>query len=188
MEPVLGPLQVIVLRTKAQVWRAVVWGRRSLGSVFVALSMLALWLHAGPAWAQAPGPAPNSPPIRVNITIEARQFHPSPVSVPVDRQVVLIFHNQDVELHAFVPTRLLEGVPLHVDGNGATQFGEKGLERVLIPSGGREEIQFVPTAVGTFEYRCDLPGHQMVGKIVVEGLPVGQRAVVETGIHVQGQP
>ena len=62
--------------------------------------------------------------------------------------VALVFHTQDVELHVFVPKRFLEGVPLHVDSNGASQFGEKGLERVLIPSGGREDSHFVPSAVG----------------------------------------
>ena len=108
------------------------------------------------------------PAIRLDISIKARQFHPSAVSVPVRRHILLIFHNQDVELHAFVPKRFLEGVPVHVDGNGAPQFGAQGLERVLIPSGGTEEIRFLPTTAGEFEYRCDLPGHQMVGKIVVE--------------------
>jgi uncharacterized cupredoxin-like copper-binding protein len=55
-----------------------------------------------------------------------------------------------------------------VDGNGAPQFGDKGLVRVLIPPGGRAEIQFVSRAVGLYHYRCDLPGHQMVGEIVVK--------------------
>lgn len=164
------------------------WGRRSLGIAFVALSMLAPWLHAGLAWAQAPGPATNSPSTRVNITIKARQFHPSPVLVPVGRPVVLIFHNQDAELHAFVPRRFLEGVPVHVDGNGAAQFGDTGLERVLIPSGGREEIHFVPAATGTFEYRCDLPGHQMVGKIVVEHRSADLETAGERQTGVQGTP
>ncbi|WP_447973871.1 cupredoxin domain-containing protein [Nitrospira sp. Kam-Ns4a] len=187
MELGLGPLQVIVLRTNAQVRRAVVCGGRSLGSAFVALSMLAAGLHAG--WGQVQAGEPELPGqvVRLLITIKAREFRPSPVTVPVGRRVELVFHNQDAELHAVVPKRLLEGVPLHVDGNGATQFGEKGLERVLIPSGGREEIQFVPTAVGTFEYRCDLPGHQMVGKIVVEQQPAGPRAVVEAAPQAQGQ-
>lgn len=113
---------------------------------------------------------------------------PSPVSVPVGRHVALIFHNQDVELHAFVPNRFLEGLPIHVEGNGAPQFGEKGLERVLIPSGGTEEIRFLLTAVGEFEYRCDLPGHQMVGKIVVEEQQTDQHTVLERNTGVQGTP
>lgn len=103
--------------------------------------------------------------------------------------MVLVFTNQDAELHAFVPKHFLEDVPLHhVDGNGAPQFEEKGLERVLIPSGGREDIYFVPTAVGTFKYRYDLPGHQMIGTIVVEEQPTGRQAVVESGNTTQGRP
>lgn len=109
-------------------------------------------------------------PLRVEIAITARQFEPSPVILPAGREVVLVFTNRDAELHAFVPVRFLEQVPLHVGGNGAPQFGEKGLLRVLIPSGGQAEIRFVPKAVGHYQYRCDLPGHQMVGGIVVEAL------------------
>lgn len=106
--------------------------------------------------------------IRVDITINARQFHPSPVSVAVGEPVALVFTNNDVELHAFVPKHFLEGVPLHVEGNGAPQYDDRGFVRVLIPSGGQEVLRFVPQSAGTFEYRCDLPGHQMVGTIVVE--------------------
>lgn len=56
----------------------------------------------------------------------------------------------------------LEDVLLHVDSNGAHQFGKKGLVRVLIPSRRQKEVRFVPKQTGTFEYRCDLLGHQMV--------------------------
>jgi uncharacterized cupredoxin-like copper-binding protein len=101
---------------------------------------------------------------------------------------MLDFTNQDVELHAFVPKRFLEHLPVHVDGNGAPQFGETGLERVLIPSGGREEIHFMPTAIGKFEYRCDLPGHQMVGKIVVVDQQTDQHTALERHTGVQGTP
>lgn len=75
-----------------------------------------------------------------------------------------------------------------MDGNGTPQFGKKGLERALIPSGGREDIHFVPAAVGTFEYRCDLLGHQMVGTIVVEEQPTGRQAVLESGNWTQEPP
>jgi plastocyanin len=139
-----------------------------LAIMIVVCNLAVLSLHSSQLWVQASEPDPDRLPIRVDITIKARQFHPSPVSVSVGQPVVLVFYNQDVELHAFVPQQFLEHVPVHIDGNGAPQFGEKGLERVLIPSEGREEIHFVPTTVGTFEYRCDLPGHQMIGRIVVE--------------------
>lgn len=108
-------------------------------------------------------------PLRIEIAITARQFEPSPVILPAGREVVLVFKNRDAELHAFVPIQFLEHVPLHVDGNGAPQFGDKWLVRVLIPTGGRAEIRFVPRAGGAYRYRCDLPGHQMVGQIIVEG-------------------
>jgi plastocyanin len=147
-----------------------------------------LWLHGGQAVVLASEPAVNAEAIRVDITIKARQFHPSPVRLPVGQPVTLVFTNQDVELHAFVPTRFLEGVPVHVDGNGAPQFGEKGLERVLIPSGGTEHIGFMPTTVGEFEYRCDLPGHQMVGKIVVVDQQTDQHTTLERHTGVRGTP
>ena len=47
-----------------------------------------------------------------------------------------------------VPKHFLEDVLVHVDGNGAPQFGEKGLVRVLIPSGGQEEVRFVSEGNG----------------------------------------
>jgi len=153
----------------------------------VVLLLAVLGLQGDQVFAQAPERGLAPLPIRVDITIKARQFHPSPVSLPVGRQVVLVFHNQDVELHAFVPQQFLEHVPVHIDGNGAPQFGEKGLERVLIPSEGREEIHFVPTVVGTFEYRCDLPGHQMIGRIVVEEQSADQPAVLRNSDSVHGQ-
>lgn len=154
-----------------------------------ALLFAGLWLCIGNhVVAQASESASRTSPIRVDIAITARQFKPSPVSLTSGRQVVLVFHNQDAELHAFVPKRFLENLPVHVDGNGATQFGATGLERVLIPSGGREEIHFVPEAVGTFEYHCDLPGHQMIGTIVVEEQPAHQQAVGPMSSTTHGQP
>jgi len=154
----------------------------------VALFLALLWLYGDRVLGQASKPTFDAPAIRVDISIKARQFQPSPVSVPVGRHVMLVFHNQDVELHAFVPKRFLEGVPVHVDGNGAPQFGEQGLERVLIPSGGKEHIRFLPTTVGEFEYRCDLPGHQMVGRIVVEEQASEQHTASQRSTNVHGRP
>lgn len=154
----------------------------------VALVLALLWLHGGRVLGEVSEATFDAPAIRVDIAIKARQFHPSPVSVPVGRPAMLVFHNQDVELHAFVPTRFLEGVPVHVEGNGAPQFREQGLERVLIPSGGTEEIRFLPTTAGEFEYRCDLPGHQMVGKIVVQEQAPEQHTASEGDNGVQRTP
>lgn len=164
------------------------WHPRALVTTIIMLLLSSLELHGGQVSGQASEPTFDAQAIRVDITIKARQFHPSPVSVPVGREVMLVFHNQDVELHAFVPNRFLEGVPIHVDGNGAPQFGEKGLERVLIPSGSREDIRFVPTTVGEFEYRCDLPGHQMVGKIVIEEGRTDQHTALERSTGMPGNP
>lgn len=88
--------------------------------------------------------------VRANSTIDihARQFEPSPVSVAAGRDVQLILRHHDAELHAFVPVRLLENLPLHIEGNGAPQFGRKGLVRILIPSGGHAVIRFTPVTAG----------------------------------------
>lgn len=133
-----------------------------------------------------PTAEPASP--RVEIVVKARQFLPSEVVLSAGQEVTLVFENQDVELHAFVPQAFLENVPLHVDGNSAPQFGETGLVRVLIPSGGRAEIRFVPRAKGVYHYRCDLPGHQMMGKIVIEAPIAGQDTVRESGDVAQERP
>ena len=161
---------------------------RFLASTLAALSLAVLWLHGDQSLVLASEPAFDTQAIRMDIIIKARRFHPSPVSVPVGRPIIVVFHNEDVELHAFVPQQFLEHVPVHIDGNGAPQFGNKGLVRVLIPSGGREEIHFVPATVGEFEYRCDLPGHQMVGTIVVEEAAADQHTTLGHSDRVQETP
>lgn len=110
----------------------------------------------------------NNEPVIIDIDIKAREFQPSPAKLPLDREVRLVFRNQDAELHAFVPQKFLEGIPLHLEGNGAPQFGDHGLVRVLIPSGGMAELRFRPLRTGVYEYRCYLPGHQMVGRFLIE--------------------
>ena len=104
---------------------ATMWCKRSLASTLAARSLAVLWLHGGHSLVLASEPAFDAQAIRVDMTIKAGQFHPSPVSMPVGRPVALVFHNLDAELHAFVPGRFLEDVPLHLDGNGTPQFGEK---------------------------------------------------------------
>ncbi len=107
-------------------------------------------------------------PQEVRVVMRARQFLPPEVTVRTGREVVLAFENQDVEIHAFVPEKLLEGVPVEVGGTGAPQFGDRGLIRLLIGGGGRAEVRFIPRIPGEYGYQCDLPGHQMVGHIRVE--------------------
>lgn len=127
-----------------------------------------------------------SPP--VEIVINARQFQPAEVTVPLNRKTTLIFLNQDAELHAFVPQALLENVSAQIGGNGAPEFNEKGLVRILIPSGGRAEIRFIPKSTGLYQYQCDLPGHQMLGNILVKDhLGQADTALTQDG-RVQTQP
>lgn len=145
MELALEPVQVVPPLARGSSMGTTTWCNRSLASTIVALSIAGLWLHGGQALVPASELGLNTQAVRVDITIKARQFHPSPVSLPVGQQAVLIFNNQDVKLHAFVPQHF-ERVPVQVDGNGAPEFGEKGLVRVLIPSGGREEQLMIQQA------------------------------------------
>ena len=87
---------------------ATMWGQRSLASTLAALSLAVLWLHGGQSLVLASEPEVDTQAIRVDITIKARRFHPSPVSVPMGQQVMPVFTNRDVELHAFVPQQFLE--------------------------------------------------------------------------------
>jgi uncharacterized cupredoxin-like copper-binding protein len=110
--------------------------------------------------------ADSSVPL-VKISIRQRSFIPEVVFLKMGRPVVLVLENEDVELHAFVPLLLFKGLNVQVTGNGAPEFNETGLARVLIPPKGRAEIRFTPPAAGHFFYICDLPGHQMRGEIIV---------------------
>lgn len=144
------------------------WSRHGR-KIIILIGLLSL-NHAAPipAMSEPDRLHPARPPVRVEIAVRARQFIPSPARLPARREVVLVVHNHDAELHAFVPIWFLEQVPLHVSGNGAPQFDEKGLVRVLIPSDGEAEVRFTTPAAGTYQYRCDLPGHQMLGELLVE--------------------
>jgi plastocyanin len=102
------------------------------------------------------------------VKIRLRQFDPPSVTLQRGRKIRLVFQNLDSELHAFVPTNLFVGVNLNVSGNGAPEFTDKGFTRVIIPPDGRAEIRFVPEQLGTFQYLCDMPGHDMKGAIVVQ--------------------
>ena len=106
----------------------------------------------------------------VTVRIENRRFLPHMVNLRVGQQVRFILQNEDVELHAFVPATLLVRTNVQVSGDGAPQFGNDGLRRLLIPSGGRAELLFTLKKAGSFPFFCDLPGHMMNGTIVVEGL------------------
>jgi plastocyanin len=102
------------------------------------------------------------------IKIRARQFEPHTVTLHAGRRTRLIFYNQDVELHAFVPIGLFEGVHLNIAGNGAPEFSAQGFKRVIIPSEGRAEFRFVPERPGVYPYFCDMPGHEMKATLMVQ--------------------
>jgi hypothetical protein len=107
-------------------------------------------------------------PHTFEITINARTFNPPVLSLPFNAPVTLIIKNEDGgEIHAFVPLLFLQGANVQVTGNGAPEFNETGLARVLIPPHGRAELRFIPKLAGKFFYICDLPGHQMRAQIIV---------------------
>ena len=104
----------------------------------------------------------------VVVNIKTRAFQPDSLAFKSGEKIRLVLRNQDVELHAFVPMNLFQDATLNVSGNGAPEFGPKGLLRVLLPSQGQTEILFIPQRPGTYPFFCDLPGHEMAGTIVVQ--------------------
>ncbi len=139
-----------------------------LAGVVVVL-VCAAW-SPGPGFGAAvPDAALGREDVAVTVHIEGRRFIPHVVNLRVGQRVRLIFKNEDVELHAFVPANLLVRTNVQVSGDGAPQFGKEGFRRVLIPSGGRVELVFTSKEAGSFPFFCDLPGHIMNGVIVVDG-------------------
>ncbi|MFM8552965.1 MAG: cupredoxin domain-containing protein [Nitrospiraceae bacterium] len=122
------------------------------------------WLWAAPTVA----PSDTTAEEQVLVTIKARSFEPGRVILHAGRKTKLVFHNQDAELHAFVPVGLFTGLSVNVSGNGAPDFGPDGFTRVIIPSDGRAEFRFVPEKPGVYPFFCDMPGHEMRATIVVE--------------------
>ncbi len=104
----------------------------------------------------------------ITVHIENRRFVPHLIQLRVGQRIRLVLKNDDVELHAFVPTDLLVKTNVQVAGNGAPQFDGQGFHRVLIPSQGQSELTFSPQHAGSFPFFCDLPGHIMNGTVVVE--------------------
>ena len=134
----------------------------------VAAAVCGVWSPALGFGASVPAGAPGSEDVGVTVRIESRRFVPHVVNLRVGQPARLILLNDDVELHAFVPTDLLVRTNVQVGGDGAPQFGKNGLRRVLIPSGGRVELRFTSREAGSFPFFCDLPGHMMNGTIVVD--------------------
>jgi plastocyanin len=147
-------------------------GRRrwlAAGAFFIGLP---LWFLAVLFSSAQAGPAPSGSDAdleeQITVQIKARAFEPAIVRLHAGRKTKLIFHNQDAELHAFVPGGLFTGVNFNVGGNGAPEFGPDGFKRVIIPSQGQAEFRFVPPQPGVYPFFCDMPGHEMKATIVVE--------------------
>jgi plastocyanin len=105
---------------------------------------------------------------QIIVQMKARSFEPGRVTLHAGQKTKLVLHNQDAELHAFVPVGLFAGVNFNVSGNGAPEFGPEGFKRVIIPSLGQAEFRFVPERPGIYPFFCDMPGHEMKATIVVE--------------------
>ncbi len=67
------------------------WHPRCLVETVVAYLLGMLWLQSGKALAQSSQLKQHAQAFRVDITIKAREFHPSAVSVSVGQLVVLVF-------------------------------------------------------------------------------------------------
>lgn len=112
--------------------------------------------------------AADRAPGAVEIVASKRAFTPEVITLRLGRPATLVIRNEDEDLHAFVPLLLFQGTNVQVRGNGAPEFNETGFARVLIPPHGRAELRFTPKTSGTFSYICDLPGHNMRAKIIVQ--------------------
>jgi len=112
--------------------------------------------------------AADTTPGAVEIVASKRAFSPEVVTLKLGKPATLVIRNEDEDLHAFVPLLLFQGTNVQVRGNGAPEFNETGFARVLIPPHGRAELRFTPKTSGTFSYICDLPGHNMRAKIIVQ--------------------
>ena len=102
------------------------------------------------------------------VVIQGRQFQPDKTVLHQGQKTLLVFKNQDSELHTFAPSGLFAGESFNVGGNGAPEFGPEGFKRIILPADGMAEIRFTPSRSGAYRYVCDMPGHQMSGVIVVE--------------------
>jgi len=104
----------------------------------------------------------------VTVEIRSRVFIPQQIHLHHGRKTLLRFRNHDTELHTVVAKELFFGVDFDLSGNGAPEYGQDGLKKVIIPPDGLVDFQFTPARVGTFSYLCDMPGHNMQAMIVIE--------------------
>jgi len=102
------------------------------------------------------------------VVIQGRQFIPDRTVLQRGRRAMLLFKNQDAELHTMVPFGLFAGMSPAVSGNSAVEFEGEAFKRVIIPPDGTAGFQFTPAEPGDYRYICDMPGHDMKAMIVVE--------------------
>ena len=112
--------------------------------------------------------ADSSPEVKITIQIQNRKFKPDVLYVRIGQKTRLIFKNHDAELHAFVPSEMLIRGSFQISGTGFPEFTRNGLYRILIPPSGQTDILFVPGQLGIYRFFCNLPGHVMIGNVVVE--------------------
>jgi uncharacterized cupredoxin-like copper-binding protein len=113
-------------------------------------------------------PADSSQEDTVTVLIRERQFQPAESLLHAGQKTKLVFKNEDSELHTFAPSGLFSGESFNISGNGAPEFYDEGLKRVIIPPDGVVEIRFTPTKPGQYRYICDMPGHHMSAILKVE--------------------
>jgi uncharacterized cupredoxin-like copper-binding protein len=104
----------------------------------------------------------------VTVLIRERLFQPAETLLHTGQKTKLVVKNQDSELHTFAPSGLFTGESFNISGNGAPEFDDEGLKRVIIPPDGVVEIRFTPRKPGQYRYICDMPGHRMSATLTVE--------------------
>ncbi|MFN8559384.1 MAG: cupredoxin domain-containing protein [Dehalococcoidia bacterium] len=104
-------------------------------------------------------PTPTPPPVSTNITIDAtdNKFDKTALSVPVGREVTLVFNNKGGALHNWhVQTRDTSG---------------KEPQTALLAAGRSETIRFTISTAGTYNFLCDVHPVDMKGVLFVVQQP-----------------
>jgi plastocyanin len=113
--------------------------------LFVAVFSLALAACGGGGGDSGP------PPLNVTIRGQDIKFDVTEIKAKVGQQINVTYINEGTLEHNFI----IEGV----------------VPEVKLQSGERTTFAFTPTAAGTLEYHCTVPGHLeagMTGKVIVE--------------------
>lgn len=101
-------------------------------------------------------PAPASGGKTINVTATEFQFAPNEFTGKVGEKITFKVTNKGTVDHNFVI--------LNADGS-------QELAKMEIKVGATNSLEFTPTAAGTYQIDCNLPGHKeagMVGKLTVQ--------------------